>query len=389
MPSNPDDPIDPADIAADMHYVSQLTAHRQEKKRKHVVNHRCTSCGKVDRKNLRTCSICRAARYCNKECQTADYKGYHKRECADFIHPPFTTAFLTEPTGPIMYAPETVFARGTQDGIGCWVSVKGATSTVLSSLVQELPLPPPEEAHRVYAHCILTLKVLVQNRRKDRQNILVLAGNSHVVSTVESFSEIMKGHLEADPIHTFEDAHGETRALVGVAHGACEGRPRLHLDNYDGTDFAVIRIQFRVGDGSTLDLDWQAIGSLESFWLPCVSPWDGSDARGHDRRLQKCLKARTGTVVFPQGLCCSFDPRSMVAYYRDMIFKGTLAFVESHYGPTETEAWCRRREDILRRYGECGAAMKEVHGPQEIEAYKHFARIVGMGESTFAPLNIK
>ncbi len=77
-----------------------------------------------------------------------------------------------------------------------------------------------------------------------------------------------------------------------------------------------------------------------------------------------------------------------VAYYRDMIFKGTLAFVESHYGPTETEAWCRRREDILRRYGECGAAMKEVHGPQEIEAYKHFGRIVGMGESTFAPLNI-
>ncbi len=60
MPSNPDDPIDPADIAADMHYVSQLTSHRQEKKRRHVVNHRCTSCGKVDRKNLRTCSICRS-----------------------------------------------------------------------------------------------------------------------------------------------------------------------------------------------------------------------------------------------------------------------------------------------------------------------------------------
>ena len=67
----------------------------------------------------------RCARYCDRQCQLADYKARHKQECAEFVCPPLSRVFRTEPVGEEQYAPRPVFARGHRDGVGCWVSVDG------------------------------------------------------------------------------------------------------------------------------------------------------------------------------------------------------------------------------------------------------------------------
>ena len=43
---------------------------------------RCGQCGKID-ENLKTCSACRTARYCSRECQAQNWKGVHKNECKE------------------------------------------------------------------------------------------------------------------------------------------------------------------------------------------------------------------------------------------------------------------------------------------------------------------
>ena len=67
----------------------------------------------------------RSVSYCNKTCQIADYKRGHKRECQEFIHPPFVPDFVPEAIGDMKYERNPVFALGHNDGVGCWVSISG------------------------------------------------------------------------------------------------------------------------------------------------------------------------------------------------------------------------------------------------------------------------
>lgn len=69
--------------------------------------------------------LCRAARYCDQTCQLADFKARHKHECANFVHPPTTSAFLTTPVPGERFPQQPVFAHTHEDGVGCWVSIAG------------------------------------------------------------------------------------------------------------------------------------------------------------------------------------------------------------------------------------------------------------------------
>ena len=67
----------------------------------------------------------RAAKYCNQTCQLADFKPRHKHDCANFVHPPITSAFLTKPVAYERYPMQPVFAAGHEESVGCWISVEG------------------------------------------------------------------------------------------------------------------------------------------------------------------------------------------------------------------------------------------------------------------------
>lgn len=67
----------------------------------------------------------RAARYCDRTCQVADYKVRHKLLCSTFAHPPTTIAFQHNAHPVEQFPLHQVFARGHSENVGCWVTVDG------------------------------------------------------------------------------------------------------------------------------------------------------------------------------------------------------------------------------------------------------------------------
>ena len=79
--------------------------------------------------------VSRSVRYCSKECQVADYKATHKDECQGFVHPPFTTAFITQPYGDNAYPPHPIFGSGHEpEGVGYWVSIRDRIETECAAI---------------------------------------------------------------------------------------------------------------------------------------------------------------------------------------------------------------------------------------------------------------
>ena len=57
---------------------------------------------------------------------------------------------------------------------------------------------------QAHASNLLTLEVLVQNRRKDKKPVLVFGGQSHVVSFGKSTQDVLKGKTIIDGVTTFQ-----------------------------------------------------------------------------------------------------------------------------------------------------------------------------------------
>ncbi|KAI0714266.1 hypothetical protein C8T65DRAFT_151565 [Cerioporus squamosus] len=339
--------------------ISQEQRRQQETLRllllhKRTVNRQCTYCGAVGR-DKRRCSLCKSVRYCDEQCQRADYIARHRFECTEFTVPLFTTAFVTEPIGTLKHAPATTFARRSCDGVGCWISVRGTRKAGLVGLASSLSMRQSEESSRSkimlvaalsghhadkhehsswHGPCLLTVQVLVQNRRKDGRPVLVLAARSQALSSPDDTSVrlLMQKHRDSDTPSTYVDEHGRKHASLQVASSSWDGKPRMYIANFDGVEleprqrlsqvldadralvilhpgqFAVMHFQFCVGDGSTIKTEWQALRCLERFLVPCVSPWDGqarSNAASYD---QDTSAARVHAIQ------CAIDAHAVEEY---------------------------------------------------------------------------
>lgn len=72
-----------------------------------------------------TLMICRAARYCDTDCQRADFRAGHKDECKGFARLPNTMVFQYEPNPEERFPHHPIFAHAHADDVGCWVTVDG------------------------------------------------------------------------------------------------------------------------------------------------------------------------------------------------------------------------------------------------------------------------
>ncbi|TFK94079.1 hypothetical protein K466DRAFT_22902 [Polyporus arcularius HHB13444] len=351
---------------------------------KRTVNCQCTYCGATG-SNMRRCSLCKSVRYCDERCQRADYIARHRSECTNFKAPPFTTTFMTQPIGSLKYALATVFARGYRDGVGCWISIRGTRKASLVGLASSLSMRQSEESARSdilmaaalgghHAHkdehaswhgpCLLTVQVLLQNRRKDGRPVLVLPARSQAISSPHesSMQLLMQKHRDCDAPSTYVDEDCRERASLQVASSNWDGKPRMYMANFDGAEFspcqpkpcqhpprsvldanrglvvlhpgqfAVVHFQFCVGDGSTIKTEWQALRCLERFLVPCVSPWDGRDAASYD---EDATAARLHAVQ------CAIDAQAVEDYYRDIIGGNEAAFVASHHSNAQATVCSR------------------------------------------------
>ncbi|KAI0714290.1 hypothetical protein C8T65DRAFT_573559 [Cerioporus squamosus] len=353
----------------------------QAKKHKRRVAHQCTFCGRTDHETLRACSLCKSASYCNRECQRKDYKTRHRHECTNFLYPPLTRAFMTEPMDDEKYPQRPVFAHTHQEGVGCWVSVNNWVDCSLKPVAEQLHAGEREDAelwarqkmlnsplgrqtaarNKAYERTLLTLSVLVQNRRKDNARIVVYGARSQLTSLPHMTDELIasKSDLDSGRFIT-TNASGFAFASVGIPEDPWDKRPRLLVRNVNGVDYkataqlppavldaaqgivllrpgdyVIYSMQFRVGNGASISLDFEALSSLAGFSLA----WSTSQ-QGYHPLLQDRLIAE---IVYKCGpangsLLMMFDHAAICEYYDDYITKGGDAFVESHYGKDQADS---------------------------------------------------
>ncbi|RDX57373.1 hypothetical protein OH76DRAFT_1395171 [Lentinus brumalis] len=409
-----------AQLASDIfRCMQQPRSPKQEKSYRRAVNHQCSYCGAVDTGSLRACSLCRSVRYCNRDCQTADYKSRHKEECSEFVHPPFTTAFLTEPVGDAKYARDPVFAKGSLNGVGCWVSVKGGSYARLQNLHNGLPPKSLEEnmerekmaalypevagQHRIYTSCLLTLNILVQNRRKDKAPAMVFGALAHILSFAHSFEDCMKGEIPGvDKINSIVDERGEKHAILTVVDDVWDKKPRLFISHIDGINvsnqpnrpeiidaargivkldpgqFVVMQLQYRIGDGTDIRRDWSALACMQSLILPIFAPWDDKRPPDvYDRALTEYLK---GKIEHLLGIRCDLKADPLEDYYGDLIYHGDRKFVESHYGKEHADALERKHNEVFEHEEEMARTFRMMGGGT-LDAFVEHCKRSGLGKN--------
>ncbi|KAI0749331.1 hypothetical protein C8Q80DRAFT_1269228 [Daedaleopsis nitida] len=212
--------------------------------------------------------------------------------------------------------------------------------------------------YKVFTRNLLTLSVLVQNRRKDKMKILMFPARTQLVSFENTSSDVLKGRSEMDKLSTFQ-VNEHTLAVMGVAEDPWSKNRRVLLKNFNGIDikegkplppsvhdvergivslrpgeYVVFSAQFRLGDGDTITTDWEAFERLSCASL-AFSLWEqGADPCLLDDILAQFL-GRNGHA--PEGLRMPFDHPTMVDFYHDYLVYGEEAFIRSHYGAERVE----------------------------------------------------
>ncbi|KAI0671699.1 hypothetical protein C8Q78DRAFT_1168540 [Trametes maxima] len=399
----PSSPMDMLMASTEAGMASMRRKLNEVKEEERLAQGICSFCNKEGCGSLKSCSRCKAARYCNQTCQLADFKARHKRECAGFAHPPTTSAFLTQPVAGEKYAQHPVFAHWHEDGVGCWASISGRIDCDLQSFVDAIdPLEhrdrqerlmvqggePSRTKIRLYkaaARSLVGLRVLVQNRRKDKDPILLFASRAQVVSRAALTDAVLRGAAKGDN-HVRFAQDKSSRVAVGVATDPWDNVPRLTVTSVNGIevkkgtqpaqiknaeegivalrtgDFAILHLQFRVGDGDAISKDWEAFHCLESIVLPWAS-WDGTTPPAS--LIPSLPTAQSPPVPTPtpaQGgstaqtpsahaLRAPFDQRAVRTYYADFIERGEEAYMRSHYGDARTDM-ARGAEQMMEMMGE-------------------------------------
>ncbi|RDX57333.1 hypothetical protein OH76DRAFT_31352 [Lentinus brumalis] len=332
----------------------------------HVTQRRCSFCAATSEDPLRQCSVCKSVRYCDEKCQLEDYGVRHKRECGRFVTPPLTRAFLTQSTGnDTIYPKHPVFAKGYHDGVGCWVSHEGrpdfglqafATNTwatpetwrkTYSSRVTSYT--PLAEKYNALRPNLLTLAVVVQNRRKDKKPIVVFAGRTRVVTKPGADHAVTQAKSDLEDITSYEEEGGSVAALR-VAEDPLYRCPRLAIKNVAGVEFqadhpplsvvnephgivflapgeyVVYNVQFRVGDGNKCSTDVDALIHLRALsfvWQLAEDyvPWVQERAEHIRLNPRECPAPKDVGPPPPETLI-PFDLPIVFAYYLDAIKEG-------------------------------------------------------------------
>lgn len=139
--TNPEDGHRPAGAYVGLREI-QLMFEGKKREERFAKGH-CTFCGKAGGDTpLKSCGRCRyvvyihtevpanlqwcrCARYCNEDCQLADFTQAHKRECETFTRMPTTMAFLSTVEASERFPLHPLFAHWHEERVGCWVSIEG------------------------------------------------------------------------------------------------------------------------------------------------------------------------------------------------------------------------------------------------------------------------
>ncbi|KAE9401239.1 hypothetical protein BT96DRAFT_974905 [Gymnopus androsaceus JB14] len=305
------------------------------KERKTAKKDRKTFCGHCGKHKdagvkLQTCSLCRSINYCDATCQRDHWKSGHKTDCVSFKQPPFAKNFDPSDRADVPWPYDPIFAQGNEDGLGVWLTTSGSLSSLLQQAFEPVdnegcdkahPLGPPSfqrwakigptrdgrevgpETKKFLGPSLLSLRVMVQNRRKDGKVVLVKAAQTAVTvagiikdallpddKEVAIFNKSANG-IECMTVPPWTDYNGQRRVAILEINGVeapkggfgADGEYKIPSpptgDSWGRVlqwnmprfllapgDFAVFRIQYRLGDGDV----WQTYPEIMTRFVNCI-----------------------------------------------------------------------------------------------------------------------
>ncbi|KAJ7213843.1 hypothetical protein GGX14DRAFT_444242 [Mycena pura] len=364
-------------------------AEQEFKERKARKRDRKTLCGRCgEHKNagtrLQTCSRCR----CTPQCQKEDWKAGHKTDCGSFKHPPLCKGFDPSDRPDVPWPVDPIFAQGTKDGLGVWLTPSGDLSSLLQQAFEPAdgghkgrdPMGPPSfqrwaktgdhgipgpETKKYLGCTLLGLRVVVQNRRKDEKVVMV-----DVAKTVVTVGGAMKDALLPEDrkkavfdkssngvpmmaVPPWTDYNGELRAAILEINGSVApkgqfgsngeyerpqpptGEPWGRVLDWKEPkillapgDFVVFRLQYRLGDGSV----WQDYPEIMTRFAFVIV---------HTAVLQPRSNA-VGDAWISAARLASLNPSENLP----LIGRADFDYVQEYYRPffeEDSDVWAEKR----------------------------------------------
>ncbi|KAL1686702.1 hypothetical protein GGG16DRAFT_128492 [Schizophyllum commune] len=300
--------------AVDEHAHAILNAaHDEVAARKARKKDRKTICGRCGRDKLvgtrlQTCSMCN----CSQNCQREHWQAGHKEECYGFVHPPFAKTFDPSDRPDVDWPICPIFCQHNENGLGLWMTTAGELGTLLQQAFEppegrdtDTPSDGPpsyqrwaglkgpnkrpfgRELKKYMGSTLVSLRIIVQNRRKDGRVIAVIAGQTMYAVFGYLKNNLLPQDLKAAKFHTtpggsdlmtvspWKDYNGRLRVSIVEVNGVQAPKGKFNgpggeykpqprptgqpwdrvIDWDDGEvilgagDFAVYCVQYRLGDG--------------------------------------------------------------------------------------------------------------------------------------------
>ncbi len=129
--------------------------------------------------------------------------------------------------------------------------------------------------------------------------------------------------------------------------------------------YAILQMQYRVGDGGSIRKDWTALRLVQTLTLPVIVPWE--EDRSPTAIEADFARDHAKSGATPLGMRVIFDQDAVQEFFKDGIKGGDEAHIRSHYGEKgvkkydrETEEAKQKSLDIMKEFRRRGGTLEEA-----------------------------
>lgn len=157
-------------------------------------------------------------------------------------------------------------------------------------------------------------------------------------------------------------------------------------------EYAILQLQFRVGNGVNIRKDYEALHCVQGVSLPLFAPWTDESPNMIEHSIRELFASPQRA---PLGIHTFLDSAAVRDYYQEALEHGDRAFIESHHGRVRADEWERRSnlmvehaKTLLQFAEECGEGpfgLEEIFKQCEKAGVSDPARLLGVIRSGRMP----
>ncbi|TRM58114.1 hypothetical protein BD626DRAFT_540207 [Schizophyllum amplum] len=383
--------------------VDEVAARKARKKDMKTI---CGKCGKdkLVGTRLQTCSRCKSINYCSANCQRDHWQAGHKQECANFVQPPLSKTFDPSDRPDVPWPIHPIFASANQNCLGMWMTTAGELGTSLQQAfeppegrsTESSPEGPPSyqrwaglkgpnrravglELKKYTGSTLVSLRIVVQNRRTDGRAIAVIGGETRFTVFGDLKNNLFPedraratftttpGGSELMHVSPWKDYNGRLRVSIVEVNGVeapkgkyagrggeyqpptkPTGQPWDRVIDWDdgemilgAGDYAVFCVQYRLGDGHEWKSYPEIISRSGGLNVPAfVTQAKSTDDGWRDKAWRELSMARIQPAR-PRDffmLMATPDFKYIDEYYKPYFEEGPDEFDASRQGERAAQA---------------------------------------------------